>query len=219
MILKELPIGTKVKELKSSVVFLVADHTHTAYRGTALVTDNAIKMASFDAAEPNNPDKAINEFGNNYYPLSNIHQWLNSDKTDWYKPAYEFDAPPIAENIDSGRLDYYEVLFYSEDAKFTGDFSYRKDTGFLTWFAPDFVTSLIEVDVPCYIAPSQGEVHDGPPDPYYVKARVFIPSTPEIGLEHSRAGTEGFRFPLFNDTRMKVVAPTSAAINRLSDFI
>ena len=105
MILKDLLIGAKVREHKSSVVFLVADHNHTAYRGTALVTDCAIKLASLDAAEPDNPDKDMKEFGNNFYPQSNIHQWLNSNEVDWYRPAHEFDAPPVQENIDLGRQD------------------------------------------------------------------------------------------------------------------
>ncbi|OGO24443.1 MAG: hypothetical protein A2144_01565 [Chloroflexi bacterium RBG_16_50_9] len=219
MILKDLPIGAKVREPKSSVVFLVADHNHTAYTGTALVTDCAIKLASIDAAEPDNPDEAKKEFGNNFYPLSNIHQWLNSNQSDWYKPAHEFDAPPVLENIDQGRLDFYDVPFYSEEAKFIGDFSYKDAPGFLTWFSREFVDSICEVNVPCYVDPVPGEIHHGPPDPVYVRSRAFLLSAPEMGFEKTRTGTEGFRLPLFNDTRMCVVAPTPAAIGKPDDYV
>jgi hypothetical protein len=219
MILKDLPIGAKVREQKSSVVFLVADHNHTAYTGTSLITDCAIKLASFDAAEPDSPDAAKREFGNSFYPLSNIHQWLNSSEADWYRPAHEFDAPPVAENIDQGRLDFYDVPFYSEEAKFSGDFSYKKDPGFLTRFSREFVGRICEVDVPCYIAPVPGEIHYGPPDPFLAKSKVFLLSAPEMGFEKTKTGTEGFRFPLFNDGRMRVVAPTPAAIGKPDDYV
>jgi hypothetical protein len=219
VILKDLPIGTKVREPKSSLVFLVADHNHTAYTGTALVTDCAVKLASLDAAEPDNPDEDRREFGNNSYPLSNIHQWLNSDEANWYLPAHEFDAPPVPENIDQGRLDFYEVPFYSEEAKFLGDFSYKKDPGFLTWFSREFVESICEVDVPCYIGAVPGKVYYGPPDPIPVRSKVFLLSAPEMGFEKTKTGTEGFRFPLFDDGRMRVVAPTPAAIGKPDDYV
>jgi hypothetical protein len=219
MILKDLPIGAKVREEKSSVVFLVAAHNHTGYTGTALVTDCAIKLAAIDAAEPGNPNQAQREFGNNFYPLSNIHQWLNADEKNWYKPSHEFDAPPVSENLDHGRLEFYEVPFYSNEAKFTGDFSYKDAPGFLTWFSPAFVASIHEVVVPCHLDPVPGKVHYGPPVPYDLKAKVFLLSAPELGLEEAQAVVEGFRFPLFNDGRMRVVAPTAAAIGKPADYV
>ena len=220
MILKDLPIGTKVRENRSALVFLVADHNHTSYIGTALLTDCAIKLASFDAAEPDNPDQAMKEHGNNFYPQSNIHRWLNSDQADWYKPAHEFDAPPVREYIDQGRLDFYGVPFHSTEAKFLGDFSYKDDPGFLTRFSPAFVERVCEVDVQCYNGPDSG----ASPEVFYAKSKVFLLSAPEMGFETVRTGDqgfryEGFRFPLFNDPRMRVVAPMPAAIGKPSDYI
>ena len=219
MILKELLIGTKIREKKSSVVFLVADHNHTAYTGTALVTDCAIKLACFDAAEPENPDDAVKKSGNSFYPLSNIHQWLNSNAINWYEPTHEFDAPPLMENISPGRDDFYDVPFYSEEAKFIGDFSYKDDPGFLTWFSREFVESICEVDVACHMDPVPGKIHHGPPLPFLAKSKVFLLSAPEMGFEKNKTGTEGFRFPLFNDPRMRVVAPTPAAIGKPDGYV
>jgi hypothetical protein len=219
MILKNVPIGTKVKEQKSGIVFLVAAHNHTGYKGTALVTDCAIKLAAIDAAEPDNPDEARRQFGNNFYPFSNIHQWLNAREKDWYEPSHDFDAPPITENLDHGRLDFYEIPFYSTEARFAMDFSYKDEPGFLGWFSPEFVDSIYEVDVPCHMDPAPGKIHHGPPVPYNLKAKVFLLSAPELGLEDAQSVVEGFRFPLFNDGRMRVVAPTPAAIGRPDDYV
>lgn len=49
--------------------------------------------AQWDAAEPNNPISDRQSGGNNRYSISNIHQWLNSDESDWYTPQHEYDAP------------------------------------------------------------------------------------------------------------------------------
>lgn len=219
MILRNLPIGTKVREEKSSLVFIVADHHHTAYQGTALITDCVVKIASLDAAEPDNPDESMRELGNNFYPQSNIHQWLNSNEADWYKPSYDFDAPPVSENISLGRIDFYEAPFYSEEVKFLGDYSYKKDPGFLTWFPKEFVDNIYEVDIQCYIDPIPGKEYFGPPDSYSLKAKVFLLSAPEIGFEKLKNGVEGFRFPLFNDGRMRVAAPTYQAIGKPDTYV
>jgi hypothetical protein len=219
MILRDLPVGTKVKERKSSLVFLVADHNHMGYAGTALVTDCAIKLASFDASEPANPEESKKESGNNFYPFSNIHQWLNAGQDDWYVPAHDFDAPPAAENIDHGRLDFYNVPFYSNHAKFSGDFSYQHHPGFLTWFSPEFVESVCEVDVPCVPDRDHAHVVHGQPSSCYIKSKVFLLSAAELGFEEAQTMQEGFRFSLFNDGRMRVVAPTPAAIGRPSDYV
>lgn len=58
-----------------------------------------IDVMAFDATEPTNPDENKNDIGNNFWHLSNIMQFLNSDKEDWYHPMHEFDAPPITENL------------------------------------------------------------------------------------------------------------------------
>ena len=219
MILKDLPVGTKVREPQSSLAFLVADHNHIAYSGTSLVTDCAVKLASFDAVEADNPEKDQQEYGNNFYPLSNIHQWLNSNETNWFKPAHQFDASPVLKNIDQGRQDFYDVPFYSTEAKFTGNFSYNNEPGFLTWFTREFVDSLCEVNVQCCVPAVPGERRQGPATSAYFKSRVFLLSAPEIGLEHSKNSAEGFRFSLFNDGRMRVVAPIPAAVGQPADYV
>ena len=56
----------------------------------------ALHGKTYDAPEPNNPDSNRKDYGNNNYPLSNIHQWLNSNKGnhEWYSKSHVYDAPP-----------------------------------------------------------------------------------------------------------------------------
>lgn len=219
MTLNNLPIGAKVREKKSGLVFLVAAHNHTAYSGTTLITDAAVKIAAFDAAEPANPDTEKRENGNNFYPDSNIHRWLNSADAAWFKPAHEFDAPPSLTNITLGTVEFFDVPFYSEEAKISGDWSYDGEPGFLTWFSKAFVDKIIEVEVPCHYEPKPGEVFIGPPHPIDLRSKVFLPSVPEMGFEKQMNGVEGFRFPLFNDGRFRVVAPTNRALRKQDDYV
>ena len=217
MIISQLPIGAKVREEKSGVVFLIADKNHTGYAGAALISDCAIKLAAFDAAEPDNPDGEARENGSGYYPDSNIHHWLNSNDENWYVPAHEFDAPPTRENTDQGRLDPYDVPFYSQDAMYLGDYSYADEPGFLTRFSEGFTGSLLEVRIPCFIEKEQKPY--GPPEPVYAACKVFLLSGAEIGFEFTSLCTEGFRYGLFADGRMRVCAPSPAAIKRESGYV
>lgn len=63
---------------------------------------SVLETKMFDNAEPSNPngDRASN--GNNKYSLSNIHQWLNSDKSanSWYTKSHTYDASPDYTNLD-----------------------------------------------------------------------------------------------------------------------
>ena len=219
MILKELPVSAKVREKKSGLVFLVAAHNHIAYNGTLLVTDAAVKIAAFDAAEPANPDAEIRVNGNNFYPGSNIHAWLNSAEESWYAPSHDDDAPPSQENISLGTVEFFDVPFYSYESKISGDWSYDKEPGFLTWFSEAFVEKIIQVDVPCHYEPKPGEVFIGPPHPIELRSKVFLPSVPEMGFEKQMNGVEGFRFRLFNDARYRVVAPTNSVLRKPEDYI
>lgn len=56
----------------------------------------------FDNKEPNNTDTNIRNNGNNMFTLSNLFQWLNSDKpaNNWYTPQHAYDAPPPYANQD-----------------------------------------------------------------------------------------------------------------------
>lgn len=64
----------------------------------------------FDNKEPNNTDTNIKNYGNNMFSLSNIFQWLNSDKlaNNWYTAQHTYDAPPPYANQDGFLKDWTE---------------------------------------------------------------------------------------------------------------
>ena len=51
---------------------------------------------AFDTPEPSNPNTSRQTSGNNNYSLSNIHQWLNTNKSKeaWYTKTHTYDEPP-----------------------------------------------------------------------------------------------------------------------------
>ena len=61
-----------------------------------LITRDKYANMMFDAPEPTNPIEYRAMYGNNRWSVSNLRQWLNSDKlaNEWYTPMHEYDAAP-----------------------------------------------------------------------------------------------------------------------------
>ena len=66
----------------------------------------AIGTMQYDAPEPSNPDSNRQQYGNNRYSLSNIHQWLNADGAtgNWYTSTHQYDAAPDYATTKAGFL-------------------------------------------------------------------------------------------------------------------
>ncbi len=78
MKLKDLPIGARLMDPKSKLVFVVAgEHGHTC-DGIPLLSERVTTVSSFDAAEPEHIGVRLwdgfQEYGWNNYEMSNIHQ-------------------------------------------------------------------------------------------------------------------------------------------------
>ena len=179
MKLGDLKLGDQVKDWRSELSFSVAATDHPGYDGVVLVCDNVIRCAAFDGAEPESkgcrfPFESVDRYGRNNYALSNIHQWLNSGETFWYRPTHETDTPPQG-----------NYLRYNEQANFEAN-------GFLRELSPAFVSAMVESDVPVLVRKrkGQGELTT-------VKARVFLPSRTEIGLGDESGFAEGAPLPFF----------------------
>lgn len=182
-IINNLPIGAKVADKDCpETIFRVAGRDLPGYPGIVLVADRIIKQGCFDAQEPKNPNHSRASYGNNHYPTSNAHQWLNSNKADWFVPAHEHDAPPIADNI------------------YDGDNPYALEPGFLARFSETFLNALREAAIK-----TRDEI---------TQAKVWLMSASEVGLD--KDGAEGPMFPLFEDFRMKVAAPSPEAVETAS---
>lgn len=99
--LNSLPSGSKVKlgiYNSKSLKWIVARDSVTQDLRLVLNKESVadIGQMMYDNAEPSNPDSDIQTKGNNLYRVSNIHQWLNSDKSanNWYSNQHEYDTPP-----------------------------------------------------------------------------------------------------------------------------
>ncbi|OGO24444.1 MAG: hypothetical protein A2144_01570 [Chloroflexi bacterium RBG_16_50_9] len=194
MILKHLPVGAKVREKTSGIVFLVGEHQHAGYKGTTLVANNVIGQACLDAPEENNPNERLRLTGYNYYAFSNLHQWLNAEDWNWYKPVHEYDAAPTEENI-AKRPNYYDRHGYNP---------YDDKAGFLAWFGEAFRSAIYESDVPC-TNKQQNDIE-------YIKAKAFLLSTAEAGIRTSDPLKEGSKIAVFNDFRNRYAVPSQEAV-------
>lgn len=122
--LQELPIGAKIRDKGTSyygapVIWLKAN---SGEQRTTLLAEKILSFKAFDAKEPNNPDEKRARWGNNYYPLSNIAQWLNSNKEEWFTPSHEYDQAPTESHVTSR--------------------PYVNEKGFLTNFSDEFLQRL-----------------------------------------------------------------------------
>ena len=189
MKLSTLKLGDCVRDRRSGLSFSVAAIDHPGYDGVVLVCDNVIRCAAFDAAEPDSkgrfPFDAVNQYGRNNYELSNLHQWLNSEKTFWYRPSHETDTPPKGSN-----------LLYNEQPNFEAN-------GFLRELSPAFVSHIMESRVPVLTrtGKGKGELHT-------VNAKVFLPSRTEIGMGNESGYAEGAPLPYFEGRAHLNCAPT-----------
>ena len=198
MKLCQLPVGTKVREPVSGRVFLVAAHDHPGYSGTILWSDRIVRKGCFDGKEAESTVDRVKRHGCNNYAHSNVHQWLNSSRQDWFEPAHEGDAPPSAKNtrvfLDKKTREQ-KAAFKAENAAN----AYDQTPGFLTSFPQSFVDALVENEIP-YVEYAP----DGSCRRAYVRAKFFLLSADELGLRRFTGVAEGSLMPLFYDFRMRL---------------
>ena len=194
MIIADLPVGTKLKERDSGLVFIVGEHGHPGYEGATLVADNIVAQACLDAPEASNPNERLRITGNNNYALSNLHMWLNSEGEDWYSASHEYDAPPD-ENSIARRPNFYDRRGYN---------AYADKPGFLSWLGESFKDAIYESRIPC--------INDDRDGIAYIRAKVFLPSTEETGIRTHDTIKEGCKIAVFNDYRIRYATPAPEAL-------
>jgi len=184
--LGNLPIGAKFADKgRSNLILRVAGRDLDGYPGTIGVADDIVRFGCFDAREPGNPDRRRALYGNNNYPTCCARQWLTADGKGWYKPAHEYDAPPIADNV------------------FDGDHPYADAPGFLTDFSDGFKAAMIKAHIKTRNA-NTGEIE-------VVNDPVWLLSSTEIGFDEN--GGEGVFFPIFEEFRMKIATFDQSAVD------
>lgn len=199
MKLSELPVGSLIKDTTSKfyddpVVWMVLEHGHDGAGMTSLVTEKIIKIAAFDAKEPNNSDSSRRSYGNNRYLYSNLLSWLNSDAAagSWYAAKHSQDQAPSSTTYVSNNP-------YSDKA------------GFLNGFSNNFKEQLQTVAH----RTAKNTVTDG--GSYEdVSSKIFLLSTTEIGLANENSVAEGTIYKYFSDSNTntrRIAKPTAKAVS------
>lgn len=194
-LLSELPVGAKVvdKDTKyndAPIVWLVGGHDHYAQGQTVLVSEKIITLKTFDAKEASNADNNRKTSGNNRYSVSNIRQWLNSDKASWYTPQHSADAPPTNGNVLSN---------YNE---------YDAEPGFLTNFSVGLRIALQNTS----LTVAKNTATDGGGSEI-VTDKVFLLSNTEVGLANENGIAEGKLLPVFTTAdKSRLAYPTAEAV-------
>jgi len=180
MRLGDIGISRKIYDRKSGTLFRIAAQDHYGPGITTLLANHVIGVRALDAAESgpegHYPFEQSGKFGNNNYPLSNLHQWLNSKEVEWYHPTHDRDNPPSAEHLRYGEQPYLEK------------------EGFLARFSKTFQDNLVETDIPVLVRTGKGKGQLTT-----VKASAFLPSRTEMNKGDELGLPEGRTLPLFYD--------------------
>lgn len=197
MRLGELPIGARVLERRSDLIFTVADRRDGAYPGMTMLCEQVACVACMDAAEVEapvqGPQDGWDRFGRGDYARSCLRHWLNSETVDWFVPSHSGDCPPV-----KGYLRYDEQ-------------PYLEQPGFLSRFSPAFCRALLETEVPVLrrTGAGQGELT-------HETCRMFLPSRTEIFKGDESGFAEGKPLPLCCDPRQ--VSPIRPAKREMERF-
>ena len=85
------------------ITWMIVDESSS---GITLLSEYVLAQLAFDAKEPNNGTTNRKNYGNNYYKLSNIRQWLNSTADSWYSSHHSYDQSPNSADVVSGGTQY-----------------------------------------------------------------------------------------------------------------
>lgn len=177
----DLPIGAK---LKFGAYSVSGEMPHKicwvkAHRDGTILTEFIEDQCAFDAKESDNPDEYRRTYGNNRYSLSNGHQFLNAEGTDWFRPTHEHDTAPEDRLMRNGR------------------YGYVHKPGFLHCFEEWEIEAIEESEVktalPTVDIPTGGKKYET------VYAKVFLPSRTNVGCGTENRIQEGEVWDLFAD--------------------
>lgn len=193
MELRELPVGACIRDQNGRFCYYIAAQEHPGYAGTTLLSAQIVLIGVFDAAEaattaPHPPAGGTN-YGNHDFAKSNLLQWLNCDRKDWFVPSHAADTPPVAANIRHGA---------------TG---YANRCGYLAALPAAVRNHLLESQVPVHSVDAAGK-----PAIQYVRAKVFLPSRTELAMGNDYDLPEGLPLPLLRDIRFRQATLTEDAI-------
>lgn len=194
--LSNLPVGAKVKfgkyqvntEDAQPIVWTIVAKNHQctpAYPENAITlhATEILDLRCFDAKEPSNSNSDRQEYGNNYYSVSNLDRWLNKDAAGgkWYVAAHSADHAPDT----------------TED---TGNYGtqYATRPGFLNGFTDDEKAAILSTSIRVVKPSVDGGSYE------YINRKVFLPSTTEVGLSNENSIAEGAAWGYYTSNTARI---------------
>ncbi|WP_276907187.1 DUF6273 domain-containing protein [Peptoniphilus duerdenii] len=197
--LKDLPIGAKVvdpntKYYDKPIVWIIADKNHEGYPANTvtLISEKILCLKCFSAQEYGN-NVYRQKYGSNRYKYSNLLQWLNSEKSNWYSPQSYYDQPPKSSNV------------------FNDENPYDTEPGFLNNFSEVFKGSIVSTNLKTAVPTGDGGGSEN------VTSKIFLASSTEVGLANENKIDEGTKLPIFSSDYSRNAYPTNEAVNK-SDY-
>lgn len=197
--LSNLSIGAKVKfgnhqvntEAAMPIIWTIVAKNHPGYPANAITlhAEKVIDLRCFDAKEPNNTDSYRKNYGNNYYSVSNIDQWLNKDSAAgaWYVNQHNRDQAPNAANVG------YNT-------------QYDTRPGFLYHFSTEEKNAILFTPLRLVWPVYNGEYED-------ITRKVFLPSRTEVGLGNEDGTAEGTTWGFYTSNNARRAYLTVQALN------
>ena len=181
-----LPVGAKIKFGKFSsdqsntaghpIPWVIVAKGHQGYplNSVTLLCEGVIDYLIFDGQERSGGGRA--SYGNSYYKLSNIDQWLNTDVAagEWYSHQHEFDNPP----------------------------PYKDKRGFLNLFTDGEKGLIVSTDVHIGIPNQDGGGYEYISRKIFLPSMIELGANPS---DISKYGNEGIRWEYFT-TSTKMMA-------------
>lgn len=99
MFIRDIPLGGKLalgRIDENDIVWIKVSEWND------FIAQTRVAHVCYDYREPLNPSRPRRARGNNYYPHSNINQWLNSDGTSELVQLHPFDSMPYRWNGNRG---------------------------------------------------------------------------------------------------------------------
>lgn len=192
-----MPVGAILKDTRTTyggqpIMWQIADLNHPGYPGgsVTLASQRILTCKPFDAKEPNNPDANCAAKGCARYSLSNIRAWANSAAPagEWYVPAHEYDAPPIAANLEDSHNPYME------------------EAGFLHGFSAKFINSMMPTTLKTLIPTPYGGGFDEVTD------KIFLASLAELALVNINEIDEGSAMAMAQKSKGRCTMPTEYCV-------
>lgn len=202
--LSNLAVGAKVKfgkyqvntEEAQPIIWTVVakNHVSTPAYPTDSVTLHAteiLDLRCFDAKEPNNTNSNRVLYGNNYYAVSNMKQWLNSraDAGAWYSAQHSYDQSPNSSTyVDAGT-------------------QYASKEGFLNLFSEEEYNAILATTIRTAKSTVDGGGYED------ISVKVFPPSITEIGLGQENDISEGVAWGYYTEDSARASYLTTQCYN------